>query len=142
MRSGNPTLTDKTFESRPWAGEEAMTVPGTVNKTLLSLLILVAGASITWQLSGTNPALLPALSGLGLLGGLVVALVTVFKKEWSPLTAPLYAGLEGLVLGSVSAFAEGLYPGLPMQAVGLTFGTLFSLLLAYRSGLIRATENG
>ncbi|MNY08723.1 Bax inhibitor 1 like protein [compost metagenome] len=141
MRSGNPTLTDKTFDAHPWSGQEPMTIQGTVNKTLLSLLILVAGASITWQLASTQPALVPVLVLVGVLGGLIVALTTVFKKEWSPLTAPLYAGLEGLALGGISAFTEQVYPGVPMQAVGLTFATLFSLLVAYRSGLIRATEN-
>lgn len=77
----------------------------------------------------------------GLIGGLVVALVTVFKKEWSPVTAPLYAVLEGLAIGAISAVFEQRFPGIVMQAVGLTFGTLAALLLAYRSGLVRATEN-
>jgi uncharacterized YccA/Bax inhibitor family protein len=69
-----------------------------------------------------------------------MALVTVLKKTWSPITAPIYALLEGLVLGSASAMVEMRYPGIAMQAVGLTFGTLFALLLAYRAGVIRATE--
>ena len=68
-------------------------------------------------------------------------LVTVFKKQWSPFTAPLYAVLEGLFLGAVSAMFELRFPGIVIQAVGLTFGTLAALLLAYRSGLIKATEN-
>jgi uncharacterized YccA/Bax inhibitor family protein len=80
------------------------------------------------------------LAALGAIGGLVVALVTVFKKEWSPVTAPLYALLEGLVLGSISAIFEVRFPGLPIQAVSLTFGVLVVLLLAYRSGLIPVTD--
>jgi uncharacterized YccA/Bax inhibitor family protein len=78
---------------------------------------------------------------VGAIGGLVVAIVTIFKKEWSPVTAPLYAVLEGLFIGAVSAMFELRFPGIVMQAAGLTFGTLGALLLAYRSGLIRATEN-
>ena len=66
--------------------------------------------------------------------------MTIFKKEWSPITAPLYALLEGLVLGSISSMLEARFPGLPMQAVGLTFGTLIAMLIAYRTGVIRATE--
>ena len=73
-------------------------------------------------------------------GGLIVALITVFKKEWSPVTSPIYALLEGLVLGGISAIFEMSYPGIAMQAVGLTFGTLFVLLLAYKSGLIKVTQ--
>ncbi len=67
-------------------------------------------------------------------------MVTVFKKEWSPVTAPIYALLEGLVLGGLSAALDLRYPGIAIQAVSLTFGTLFVLLLAYRSGLIQVTQ--
>jgi uncharacterized YccA/Bax inhibitor family protein len=76
----------------------------------------------------------------GRFGGFVVALFTNFKKEWSPVTAPVYALLEGLALGGISAMFELRYPGIAIQAVGLTFGTLFVLLLAYKSGIIRATQ--
>ena len=77
----------------------------------------------------------------GAIGGFVVALITIFKKQWAAFTAPLYALLEGLFLGGFSAIFEAKYPGIVIQAVTLTFGTLFCLLLAYRSGLIKATEN-
>ena len=76
----------------------------------------------------------------GAIGGLVLALVTVFKKTWAPITAPLYAVVEGVFIGALSAIFEMRYPGIVMQAVGLTFGTMAAMLLAYRSGLIRATE--
>jgi uncharacterized YccA/Bax inhibitor family protein len=77
----------------------------------------------------------------GAIGGLILALVTVFKKEWSPVTAPMYALVEGLFLGSISALFNAKFPGIVMQAVMLTFGTLFVMLAAYRSGLIKVTEN-
>jgi uncharacterized YccA/Bax inhibitor family protein len=122
---------------------DAMTINGTVNKTGLMLLILMASASWTWS-KYTGPesmgAILPMLL-VGGIGGFIVALVTIFKKQWAPVTAPIYALLEGLLLGGLSAMMEARYPGIVIQAVGLTFGTLGSLLLAYRSGLIRATEN-
>ena len=77
----------------------------------------------------------------GAIGGFIVALVTVFKKTWSPITAPIYAVLEGLMLGGLSAIFEMQFKGIVVQAVGLTFGTLFCMLMAYKSGLIQATEN-
>ncbi len=77
----------------------------------------------------------------GAIGGLIVALVTVFKKTWAGITSPVYALLEGLFLGGISAIFEAQYPGIVIQAVALTFGTLFSLLLAYKSRLIKVTEN-
>lgn len=139
MRSGNPALTADTFRGLPRVGGETMSIQGTVAKTFLLLLLVLAGASYTWAQVGTG------LSGLlmlvGTFGGLIVALVTVFKKEWAPVTAPIYAVLEGLAIGGISALTEARFPGVVMPAVGLTFGTLFSLLVAYQSGLIRVTDN-
>jgi uncharacterized YccA/Bax inhibitor family protein len=120
-----------------------MTLNGTVNKTGLMLMILLASAAWTWS-RYTGPESAGAIMPLvltGLVGGLVVALVTIFKKTWSPYTAPLYALFEGLFLGGVSAVLETQFPGIVMQAAALTFGVLGALLLAYRSGLIKATEN-
>lgn len=77
----------------------------------------------------------------GAIGGLVLALITVFKKTWAPVTAPLYALVEGFFLGAISAVYNAQFGGIVMQAVMLTFGILFALLFAYRSGLIKATEN-
>lgn len=141
MRSSNPALTADTFRgTRAGLGEEAMTIQGTVNKTGFALLILMITASYTWNL-GVGDARVPAFTMIGLLGGLVLAMVTIFKKEWAGTTTPMYAALEGLALGGISATFEARFPGLVSQAVFLTFGTLGALLLAYRSGLIRATEN-
>jgi uncharacterized YccA/Bax inhibitor family protein len=140
LRSGNPTLTAKSFDVDRAYGQEAMTIEGTVNKTGLSLLILLATAAVAWNGMIPREVLLPALF-LSLIGGFVVALVTTFKPVAAPFTTPLYAALEGVVLGSISTFYEARYPGIVINAVGLTFGTLAALLLAYRSGLIKATEN-
>ena len=76
-----------------------------------------------------------------MIGGFIVALVTVFKKTWAPITAPIYALLEGLVLGTASAMMEMRFHGIAIQAVGLTFGTLVALLLVYRTGVIKVTDN-
>ena len=151
MRSGNPALKDNTFldlgSGTLVTGDTgAMTLNGTVNKTALLLVITLAGAMFSWAQAATALAagdtgmLMPYALG-GAIGGFVVALVTIFKKEWSPVTAPLYALVEGFFLGAISALYSHLYEGIVFQAVGLTFGTLAALLLAYRSGLIKATEN-
>ena len=140
MRTSNPALNEKAFKGQVAYGE-AMTLQGTVNKTGLLLLFVVAAAAWTWGLSHSQApeAAIPWMIG-GILGGFIVALVTVFKPNWAPLTAPLYALLEGLALGGISAMFERTYPGVAMQAVGLTFGTLFVMLLAYKTGMIRATQ--
>jgi uncharacterized YccA/Bax inhibitor family protein len=146
MRTANPALNDKTFSgyrSAALIGGDSMTIQGTVNKTAFLLVLVVLGAAWTWRsfFTTADPALAMRWMLGGALGGLVLALVTVFKKTWAAVTGPLYALAEGLFLGGLSAVMEARYPGIVLQAVGLTFGTLFGLLMAYRSGLIRATEN-
>ncbi len=143
MRTSNPTLNDKAFQTEGLAyGQETMTVSGTVNKTGILLLLALATSAWTWNmfLHSRSPEAVMPLAVVGAIGGLVVAMVTVFKKSWAPVTAPLYALLEGLVLGSVSAIFELRWPGLPIQAVSLTFGVLVVLLIAYRSGVIPVTD--
>ncbi len=147
MQSGNPALNKNTFlDAASGAvvshGDDVMTINGTVNKTGLLLVLVLAGAMFSWsKFSGpaSVPGLLPLIIG-GAIGGLVLGLVTSFKKTWAPITAPLYALVEGVFIGALSAIFELRYPGIVVQAVGLTFGTMAAMLLAYRSGLIRATE--
>jgi len=156
MRTANPALNANVFSQ---AGSPSMggtmTLQGTINKTFVLLALLVLTASWVWgkavqptpildgaqaTTQGTPPAVF-GLMMLGLFGGFVVAMVTIFKKEWAGITAPVYALLEGLFIGGISAIFEMSYPGIVIQAVALTFGTLFCLLAAYKSGLIKVTEN-
>ncbi len=142
FRTSNPTFKPNTFEnSRAILGHEVMTLQGTINKTGMLLLCVVGAAAWTWGLarSESPEAVLPWMMG-GVIGGLIMALVTVFKKEWSPITAPLYALLEGLALGGISSFLDASYPGIAIQAVGLTFATLFVMLFLYTTGVLRATR--
>lgn len=142
FRTSNPALNDKAFQNAGVGFGEAMTLNGTVNKTGFLLLCVIGTAAWTWNLylHSSDPSLALGLGLIGLIGGLIMALVTTFKKTWAPVTAPIYALLEGLVLGGFSAMLESHYHGIAIQAVSLTFGTMFVLLLAYRSGLIKVTE--
>ena len=112
LRSGNPALTASTFTRLGRAAySEAMTIQGTVNKTAVSLLIVMISASWTWGMPAGDPRA-GGLMGLGVIGGLITAIVTIFKKEWAMYTVPLYAVLEGLALGGISRFFEAMYPGI------------------------------
>jgi uncharacterized YccA/Bax inhibitor family protein len=153
MKTSNPALGANTFtgvSDSQYGGPsgilvdaaDRMTLNGTVNKTGILLICAIATAAWTWHLflpthdmSAVGPLML-----LGVFGGLIFALITSFKKEWSPITAPIYALLEGLALGGFSAMLELRYPGIAMQAVALTFGTLFVLLFLYRTGVIKVTQ--
>lgn len=156
FRSSSPALNDKTFgEYRSGvpmpSAANAMTVEGTATKTGLLLLLLVLAAGYTWRVAVAAipplaetfgeafAAVQPWIFG-GMIGGFVTAMVIIFKKSWAPFLAPVYAILEGLMLGGVSALFELMYPGIVVNAVFLTMGVLGGLLLAYRAGIIRATE--
>ena len=135
FRTGNPALGDETFRGVPQTSDETMSLQGTVNKTGFGLLTVVAGAAITWNMPN------PILMIVGVIGGLVLGLVTAFKKEWAPITTLPYAFLEGLFLGGLSFQYAQRYAGIVPLAVGLTLGTLAALLAAYTSRLIKVTEN-
>ena len=149
-RSANPALNKNTFKDFAYTeGASTMTIQGTVNKIALMLLLVLGGAYYTWNMAYDamqgDPmlgyrAVLPWMIGGG-IGGFVVAIITVFKRSWAGITGPIYAVLEGLFLGGISAFFEARYPGIVIQAVALTFAILFALLFAYKSRIIKPTEN-
>jgi uncharacterized YccA/Bax inhibitor family protein len=150
MKTSNPALSDSTFRGLNGSGygsglidaTDRMTLAGTVNRTAVLLICALATASWTWyQFMQSNS--FQDVAGLmigGMFGGLIFGLVTSFKRQWAPVTAPLYALCEGLMLGGLSAAMDARYHGIGIQAVSLTFGTLLVLLMAYRSGVIKVTD--
>ncbi len=144
MRTANPALNDRVFrDATVGSFEDRMTIEGTVNKTGLLLICAVLTAAWTWHLymQSRDAAVVAPFTLVGAIGGLIIGWVTIFKKNWAPITGPIYALLEGLVLGGVSAIFEVRFPGIAIQAVSLTFGTLVVLLLVYRTRLIPVTQN-
>ena len=144
VRSGNPGLNDKTFSNlpRPAVGEARMTLSGTINKSFLMLIVLLAAALYPWSqyLSTGDAATVSTSILVGAIGGLVLALIISFKATLAPYLSLPYAALEGLAIGGISALLERRYPGIAIQAVGLTFGVFAVLLVAFRAGLIRVTQ--
>lgn len=140
FKTSNPALNAKTFEGRLAEAGEAMTLQGTINKAGFLLFCVSATAAWTWWLARTQAprAVLPWMLG-GLIVGFIFSLVTIFKKEWSPVTAPIYALCQGLAPGGLSVLMEQHYPGIALQALGLTFGVTLAMLVLYTSGLLRAT---
>ena len=142
MRTANPVLNDNTFRLVQGDTKHGhMTINGTVNRTYFLLFMLIIPALYTWDMFVQESPLVSVFMIIGVVGGLIVALITAFKKTLAPITAPVYAVLEGLFLGGISAYFEAMYPGIVIQAVTLTFGVLFCLLFAYKSGFIKVTEN-
>lgn len=143
MRTANPVLNANAFNVPPAYGQgTAMTIEGAVQKTGILLLLAAAPALYVWYLFTTMGfGIIMPMILLGAIGGFIVAIITFFKKEWAPITAPVYAVLEGLFLGAISSVFEYVYPGIVIQAVLLTFGVTACLLLAYATRAIKATQN-
>ncbi len=148
MRTSNPALNEESFcvvdYGVDFASDEmkspTMTVEGTVIKTITLLSLATISGAVTWfAFTSQSPLLIPFMVG-GVMMGAVFAALTFFKQTWAPVTAPLYAVAEGLCLGGISAMFNAQFNGIALQAIGLTAGTLVTLLLAYQSGLVKASE--
>lgn len=144
MAQSNPALSPERLR-RLVAGRSAtegvMTLAGTAQKAFLLVLLVSGSAGYTWWWLAANPDAAPRpILLVGALGGLGLALLTMFKPRLAPVTAPLYAVVEGLALGVISAMMNARYAGLPVQAVGLTLGVALAMLALYSVGAVRATE--
>ena len=141
FKSSNPTLQEKSYEGTIFhgmAGEQAMTVKGTMNKLGFLLLAMGVTTVYSWNQAVKGENVMPLIL-VGVFGGLALAIVMMFKKQWAPFLAPVYALMEGLFVGAVSAFYDFAAPGLPMQAVALTLIVALVMFLIYRYRIIRVT---
>ena len=141
----NPLLNEKAFrrvDQLVQTAGESMTIEGTINKTAFLLLLVAATAAWVWTryFQTLDPATVMPYMWAGLIVGLVAALVTIFLPAWARISAPVYAAAQGLALGAISAFYEQQLHGIVFQAVGLTFGVLAVMLIAYRTGVIKVTD--
>lgn len=147
MRTANPALNTKTFGNLAHSGSESMTLQGTVNKSFFLVALVIMSAALTWTQvfpSGWSQGAQPTVSFWYLpavIGSMVLALIIIFKKNTAPFLAPAYAILEGVLMGVVSALFEYRYPGIVFQAVLGTAAVFLSLLVVYKSGLIKVTDN-
>ena len=147
FKSSNPTLSEKIYRDtildKVVTHENAMTVRGTLNKFGFLFLMVMGTAFYSWKEYAGGGNVQP-LIWIGAIGGLIVALVITFKKEWAPYLAPAYALLEGLFVGSISAYYNEAFaakaPNLIINAVGLTFGVAIAMYLLYSFRIIKATE--
>jgi uncharacterized YccA/Bax inhibitor family protein len=143
MATANPSMNEAVYQraGRADTSTGVMTLQGTVVKTALLVVILLVTAMYTWSQAVAGPTTVSyGLLIAGGIGGFITAFVTVFIPKVSPFTAPIYAALQGLLLGAISAVFETMYPGIVIQAVGLSVGVLAVMLFVYGTGILRATE--
>ncbi len=143
----SPLFSEKAFQStRSATYEGSMTLRGTVDKSIVLFVTLLVTATWMWNRWGGTDGIEVALNNgiiSYMMGGLVVGLISIivmsFKKSWAPYLAPVYAAAEGVLLGALSMLFEFMYPGIVMQAVGITIGIFALMLIAYKTGVLRAT---
>ena len=141
FRSGNPALSSKIFENEknrnngPLIKDDVMTIKGTVDKTAMSILLLLMAGYFSF----TQDSMIFMITGF--IGGFITLIITIRKKHLSPITVPVYAMFQGLMLGGISFMYGQLFEGIVFNAIMITVSILISLLFAYRSGIIKATEN-
>lgn len=148
MKTSNPTLNKKILQNHTYdsSASGVMTVQGTVNKIGLMLLLVVAAATFTWGKVFNPSEIAEGMASVNIwmlvggIGGFIVALITIFNKQRAPMLAPIYAILQGLFLGGISAYFEAMISGIVFKAVLLTFAVLFSLLFAYKTKIIKVTD--
>jgi uncharacterized YccA/Bax inhibitor family protein len=143
FKSGNPTLREGKFRDTVihiGSSDQTMSVRGTLNKFGFMLLMLMGTAFYSWKEAANGGENTMSLIIGGAIGGFVIALIMMFKQEWAKYLAPLYALLEGLFIGAISAMYEASFPGMVANAVGLTFGVGVSMYFLYSFRIIKATE--
>ncbi len=147
-KSSNPVFKENVFNRGYSTSSEVMTINGTVNKTAIMLLLVIASAMFTWNKFNhayiINPEMaMGAVSPwliIGVIGGLITAIITSFRPQSAGISAPIYAVFEGLFLGGISATFETMYPGVVMRAVALTLAVFAAMLFFYRTGIIKVTQ--
>ena len=147
MISNNPFFKTKSFKENKDVTHDAviidynqtMTVSGTINKSFLMLVLLIASAAITWIMTfnGQNPMIFTIG---GAIVGFILVLIATFKPQFSGFLAPGYAIFEGLFIGGISAIFEVMYPGIVIQAVSCTFVTFMVCFGLYKYEIVKVTE--
>lgn len=139
-KSGNPSLSNKVFDRiREVESTSTATVSGTSMKILFLLALTIGAGFFGWQVAASSSAAFVPLIGVS-LAAFGLAMVTAFKPTWSPITAPLYALMQGFAMGVISQIYNAELNGIVVQAIGLTGAIFFVSLWAFWLGLIKVTE--
>ena len=168
----SPVLNERTLEKAPatWAPPEApayqapindgpistwrprvMTVNGTIGKTAVLFVLLLASAAVGWQQTGSPEVVerngelvynysIPALAWVGLFVGIGLVFLLMFKPHLAKFIAPVYAIAEGFFVGALSRMYETFYNGIVVQAAGATIAVFGVMLFLYRARIIKVTE--
>ncbi|KQL32803.1 hypothetical protein AN960_22790 [Bacillus sp. FJAT-25509] len=138
MRSSNPILnSEQLAKSRHSA--KAMTMGGTIGKTIIALILLIATAGYSYYLTATGTLNSKVFIGC-LIVAFIIGLVTSFSPRIAPITTPIYAAVEGILIGNISAVYEASYGMIVLQAVLLTIAIIAGTLICYATGLVKVTH--
>ena len=142
MQSSNPAIGVLTREAGAYnfgGLEAAATLSGTTTKAIILVAVTLVSGYFSMIYSANYIVANQALPSVLMYGSVIVAMITIFKPTASPITAPLYAVLEGAALGSLSMAFELKYPGIVVTAVMSTFVVVMVMLVLWKMKLIVPT---
>lgn len=145
LKSGNPALNEKTFGKtiQTFDDGSVMTQSGTLNKFGMMVLLTLAAASLTWKAAAEGTNVMPWVIGTA-IAGFIIAITLAFRPQWAAMLAPVYALVEGVFVGGISAYYKDAFasiaPNIIMQAVGITFGVVIAMFALYHFRVIQATQ--
>lgn len=139
-KSNNPMLKEEVYQNNVLDAElvgsdqRTMTVAGAVNKTFLLFFIMLLGAAVGFMYPST------ILMWTGVIGGAIIYFITARNPSRAPVLAPLYAVVEGLLVGTVTSYYMYAFDGIVFNAATLTMAILFMMLTLYKAGVIKVTD--
>lgn len=130
---------------------QVMTVNGTVTATATLLVLLLVSAAFGWIATGgpeevvvgntiTYQYGIPTLAWVGLIVGVGLTFLLMFRPQLARFVAPLYAVAQGFFIGAISRMYETFYDGIVVQAAGATIAVFATMLVLYRTRIIRVTD--
>jgi uncharacterized YccA/Bax inhibitor family protein len=150
FKSSNPVLKESAYQGSIFEGmqataENTMSVKGTLNKFGFLMIMMMASSVFSWKYAEAGNNIMPLLI-ISVIGGLILGIIMARKPQTSSYLSPAYALIEGLFVGSISAYfeygkmASGGFSGIVFQAIGITFTVAIVMYTLYRLKVIKVTQ--
>ncbi len=135
-----PHLEPITIPGRPDVAPTVMTLNGTIWRAAFLLVLAIASATYGWSFGDQISGTVGTIMMVGLLGLIVLSIVTAFKPQIAPFTGPLYSVVMGFWAGVISFGYEQEFDGIVLQAVFATFAVFAGALFLYGSRIVKVTK--
>ncbi|MEE9407185.1 MAG: Bax inhibitor-1/YccA family protein [Polaribacter sp.] len=138
LQTSNPAFTSY-FWRKNKSSATKMSLSGIILKSILMLLLVAITAAYTWYLffKGID---ISWYTSIGMFVAIAVSLFISFKHNSAKYLLPIYALAKGFFLGGISTYVHKRFPGLPLQAIGVTIVTFLVMLLLFKTRIIKTSK--